>query len=155
MIAENKMKYNPHTCIHSYNLQRTIASSPTAPLPWSSGGNHNNNNNPNNNTINLNNNGINNNTYNNYVNNNCDTNLKSFMGFWGGTKNIIGITSTDESTTNNGNKLMSNKPDISEETYEVGIAKDIRALELRLESELELEEHEKLWSHPENPGLQK
>lgn len=80
--------------------------------------------------------------------------MKTFLGYWGGAKNIIGIQSTDD-TMNGNNKLNAIKPDISEETYEVGIAKDIRALELRLESELELEEHEKLWSHPENSGLQK
>lgn len=119
--------------------QNAVTSSPPVPLSWTSpnGSNNNNNNNPNNNLNNT----------------NSNTNMKTYMGYWGGTKNIIGIPSNDD--INNGNKLMGIKADISEETYEVGIAKDIRALELRLESELELEEHEKLWSHPENSGLQK
>lgn len=38
-----------------------------------------------------------------------------------------------------------------EDTYEVGIAKDIRELERRLESELE--EHEKLWSPTEDTTI--
>lgn len=40
---------------------------------------------------------------------------------------------------------------ITEDTYEVGIANDMRELELRLESELE--EHEKLWSHPSEESV--
>lgn len=39
--------------------------------------------------------------------------------------------------------------DITDDTYEVGIAKDMRELQLRLESELE--EQEKSWSHTDEP----
>lgn len=86
--------------------------------------------------------------------------MKPTSSFWGhqagivvsnpGNTNAVGITvstSGSSSISNNIDSKDSVRKDITEDTYEVGIANDMRELELRLESELE--EHDKLWPHPE------
>lgn len=130
-----------------------------SPNSSSSGNNHiinNNNNNSNHNCSNNNNNSNhisnsstnnNNNSYGNFGSNN---NLKPFLNLWSES------SPTNELINSSGGHLGGNhKTNISEETYEVGIAKDIRALELRLESELDSEEHEKPWSHVDTSIMQK
>lgn len=84
--------------------------------------------------------------------------MKPTSSFWGhqagivvsgpGNTNAVAINvSTSIINSNNIDSKDSIRKDITEDTYEVGIANDMRELELRLESELE--EHDKLWPHPE------
>lgn len=65
--------------------------------------------------------------------------------------NIIGGGGSSSSSGGSGTTTNlldnNNHRDITEDTYDVGIANGMRELKLRLESELE--EHEKMWSPPD------
>lgn len=101
---------------------------------------------------------ISNNNNGSIVNNNNGS-MKPTSSFWGhqagivvsGAGNTNAVVTTNSTSGGNSSNNVDSKDsirkDITEDTYEVGIANDMRELELRLESELE--EHDKLWPHPE------